>query len=347
MAAGPRVLVKPIASNVPIGLTASPKAAAAAPADADVTVARRVLALEAKGLNALAATLDGRFSRAVEVLAGAKGRVIVSGIGKSGHVARKIASTMASTGTPAVFVHPAEASHGDLGMITADDAILCLSNSGETTELKDLIAHSRRFAIPLVAVVGKAGSALDQAADVSLLLPATAEACPLGLAPTTSTTMMLGLGDALAVAMFERKGFTSEQFQALHPGGKLGKALIRVGDIMHGDERLPLVESGTPMREALLVMTAKSFGCVGVTASEQLIGIVTDGDLRRNIDRDLLALTVDQVMTRNPKTIRPPSLAAQAVATMNAKNITSLFVVEGGRPVGILHIHDCLRAGVV
>ncbi len=309
--------------------------------------AREVIRIEAEAVAALENRLDASFERAVDLLFNCNGRVIVSGIGKSGHVARKIASTMASTGTPAVFVHPAEASHGDLGMITGDDAILCLSNSGETTELKDLIAHSRRFAIPLVAVVGKAGSALDQAADVSLLLPAAAEACPLGLAPTTSTTMMLGLGDALAVAMFERKGFTSEQFQALHPGGRLGKALVRVSDIMHGGERLPLVESGTPMREALLVMTAKSFGCVGVTVGGQLVGIVTDGDLRRHIDRDLLEQTVDKVMTRAPKTIRPPSLAAQAVATMNAKNITSLFVVEGGRPVGILHIHDCLRAGVV
>jgi arabinose-5-phosphate isomerase len=341
------VLVNPITRNAPINLSEPPKASAATPPDADVAVARRVLALEAKGLAALSAALDDSFSRAVGVLAGAKGRVIVSGIGKSGHVARKIASTMASTGTPAVFVHPAEASHGDLGMITGDDAILCLSNSGETTELKDLIAHSRRFAIPLVAVVGKVGSALEQAADVSLLLPNTAEACPLGLAPTTSTTMMLGLGDALAVALFERKGFTSEQFQVLHPGGRLGKALIRVSDIMHAGERLPLVESGTLMRDALLVMTAKSFGCVGVTIGGQLVGIVTDGDLRRHMDRDLLAQTVDKVMTRNPKTIRPPSLAAQAVAMMNAQNITSLFVVEGKRPVGLLHIHDCLRAGVV
>ena len=339
--------VPPITKNARIGLTEPPPASAGKAPDADVEVARRVLALEAKGLAALSAALDERFSRAVGVLAGAKGRVIVSGIGKSGHVARKIASTMASTGTPAVFVHPAEASHGDLGMITGDDAILCLSNSGETVELKDLIAHSRRFAIPLVAVVGKTGSALDQAADVSLLLPDTAEACPLGLAPTTSTTMMLALGDALAVALFERKGFTSEQFQMLHPGGRLGKALIRVGDIMHGGDRLPLVESGTLMREALLVMTAKSFGCVGVTMGDMLVGIVTDGDLRRHIDRDLVAQTVDKVMTRNPKTIRAPSLAAQAVAVMNAQNITSLFVVEGKRPVGILHIHDCLRAGVV
>jgi arabinose-5-phosphate isomerase len=328
----------------------APRSTAAEPdtASSHLDAGRRVLALEGEGLKALAASLDGAFARAVDTLGSITGRVVVSGIGKSGHIARKIASTFSSTGTPAVFVHPAEASHGDLGMIVAGDAVLCLSNSGESTELSDLIAHSRRFAIPLVAIVGRSGSALDQSADITLLLPASAEACPMGLAPTTSTTVMLALGDALAVAMLERKGFTPEQFQVLHPGGSLGKSLIKVSQIMHGGASLPLVPSGAGMREALLAITAKAMGCVGVIdGSGRLIGVVTDGDLRRHINDDLLNRRVDQVMTPSPKTIRAQALAAEALGQMNAKKITSLFVVENGRPIGILHIHDCLRAGVV
>lgn len=322
-------------------------------ADAARRSAVRVLTLEADAIRALADSLDGAFSAAVDVLGRVSsrqtgGRVIVSGMGKSGHVARKIAATLASTGTPAQFVHPAEASHGDLGMITSADSVLCLSNSGETPELSDLVAHAKRFAIPLIAIVGRAGSTLAQAADVALLLPGTAEACPLGLAPTSSTTMMLALGDALAVALLERKGFTADDFQVLHPGGKLGKSLIKVSDIMHTGAEVPLVPLGTYMREAVLTMTAKTFGCVGITdADGRLIGIITDGDLRRHIDNDLFAHKVEQVMTRAPKSIRPQALAAEALGQMKANKVTALFVVAEGAPLGIVRIHDILRAGVV
>ena len=313
---------------------------------ADLTAARRVLALEASAIQALAEGLDQSFVRAVDLLQAVTGRVVVSGMGKSGLIGRKIAATMASTGSPAVFVHPAEASHGDLGMIVPGDAVLCLSNSGETTELGDLIAHAKRFAIPLIGIVGRSASTLGEAADVTLLLPAVPEACPLGLAPTTSTTMMLALGDALSVALLERRGFTRDEFQVLHPGGKLGKALIKVSDVMHEGEELPLAPVGTNMREALLVMTAKRFGCLGVTENGRLAGIITDGDLRRNMQGDLLDARVEAVMTRKPQTIRPEALGAEALNQMNSRNITSLFVVDAERPVGILHIHDLLRAGV-
>lgn len=328
-------------------------ARAAANADPALASAARVLALEADSIRALAESLDGAFSAAVDRIEGLAtrrtgGRVIVSGMGKSGHIARKIAATLASTGTPAQFVHPAEASHGDLGMITAADVVVCLSNSGETPELNDLIAHAKRFDIPLIAIVGREDSTLAQAADVALILPKVPEACPLGLAPTTSTTMMLALGDALAVALLERKGFTAEDFQVLHPGGKLGKALIKVSDIMHVGDEVPLVPPGTGMREAVLVMTAKTFGCVGVADENgRLIGVITDGDLRRHIDGDLFAQTVNNVMTRSPKTIRPQALAAEALGRMKAAKVTALFVVSEGKVVGILRIHDILRAGVV
>jgi arabinose-5-phosphate isomerase len=320
------------------------------PREAGLDVARRVLRVETEGLRALEAGLDGAFSAALDLLAGSSGRVIVTGMGKSGHVARKIAATLASTGTPAQFVHPGEASHGDLGMITAADAVLALSNSGETAELSDIIAHSRRFRIPLVAMTRGAKSSLAEAADVALLLPATAEACPMGLAPTTSTTMMLALGDALAVALLEIKGFSATDFQVLHPGGHLGRKLVRVEDIMHEGGELPLVPLGTDMSEAILTMTAKTFGCVGVVdARSRLVGIVTDGDLRRHMGADLLGSTVDAVMSRAPRTIRPRALAAEALALMNGQTprITCLFVTgEAGAPVGIVHIHDCLRAGI-
>lgn len=321
-------------------------------ADADLNAALRVLALEADGIRTLAGSLDGSFSQAVEILAKvgqprSGGRVVVSGMGKSGHIARKIAATLASTGTPAQFVHPAEASHGDLGMITAMDAVLCLSNSGETPELGDLVAHAKRFDVPLIGMVGRAGSTLAQAANVALVLPPMPEACPLGLAPMTSTTVMLALGDALAAALLERKGFTPEQFQVLHPGGKLGKALIKVGDIMHVGDDVPLLHLGAAMREAILTMSAKGFGCVGIVdAQDRLVGIITDGDLRRHIDDDILARTVDEVMTRMPKTIRPQALAAEALGQMNANKITALFVTEDGRLKGIVRVHDILRAGV-
>lgn len=309
--------------------------------------ARRVLAREVEGLQALSAALDARFAAAVACMAGIKGRVIVSGMGKSGHVARKIAATLASTGTPAHFVHPGEASHGDLGMIAADDAVLALSNSGETAELADLVAYTRRFSIPLVAMVRRHGSMLVEAADIALVLPEIPEASPTG-APTTSTTMMLALGDALAMALLERKGFTAEDFNVFHPGGKLGKRFLRVEHLMHGGDALPLVKNTDTMRDVLLIITAKSFGCAAVVdAKGMLAGVITDGDLRRHMAADLLNKKAAEVMTEHPVTIRPQALAAEALALFNQRGITSLFAVENGAPVGIIHIHDCLRAGVV
>ena len=320
------------------------------PADPDLAAARDVLATEAAGLRALAAGLGPEFSRAVAHLDKASGRIVVSGMGKSGHVARKIAATLASTGAPAMFVHPAEASHGDLGMIVRGDAILALSNSGETTELADLVAHARRFGLPLVAITARADSALAKAADVALLLPAAAEACPMGLAPTTSTTMQMALGDALAVALLKRRGFTEADFHRFHPGGKLGASLRRVRDLMHTGDALPLAGTGMEMARALVLMTEKRFGCLGVTApAGRLLGIVTDGDLRRAMGPDLLTRRVEDVMTRAPRTIGPDALAAEALHAMNAheRPVTALFVVgPGGNPIGILHIHDLLRAGV-
>ena len=309
--------------------------------------ARRVLRLEAAGIEALARLLDDSFTRALELLGKVTGRVIVTGMGKSGHVACKMAATLASTGTPASFVHPAEASHGDLGMITEHDAVIALSNSGETSELADLITYAKRFQIPLIGITGRAGSTLADAADVALVLPDTPEACPMGLAPTTSTTVMLALGDAIAVAMLERKGFSADDFHLLHPGGKLGRRLLRVSTLMHAGEAVPLVSPETPMSEALLVMTAKSFGCVGIVGGDgRLQGIITDGDLRRHMSNDLPSLTAREVMTANPKTIRRDAIASEALGYMNTRKISTLFVVEDGRPVGILHLHDCLRAGV-
>jgi arabinose-5-phosphate isomerase len=308
---------------------------------------RRVVAREADALEMLGAALDDSFGRAVEMILAAQGRVIVSGMGKSGHIARKIAATFASTGTPAQFVHPAEASHGDLGMVTRGDVLLVLSNSGETTELADILAHSRRFGIPLIGVAGREGSTLLRQSDVAILLPPAPEACDTGIVPTTSTTMTLALGDALAIALMEHRQFTPEHFRIFHPGGKLGARLLRVASLMHDD--LPLIGEAAPMGEALLVISQKGFGVVGVTdAAGQLTGIITDGDLRRHMD-GLLALTAGQVMTPNPRTIAADALAEQAVAVMNDRKITSLFVVgePGARlPLGILHIHDCLRAGV-
>jgi arabinose-5-phosphate isomerase len=314
---------------------------------ADLEAARRVLVLESDAIKTLADGLDGAFVAAVGECFAAKGRVVVSGMGKSGHIARKIAATMASTGTPAQFVHPGEASHGDLGMITGEDVVLCLSNSGETTELDHIVAYSRRFDIPLIAMVGRRGSTLEEAADITLALPNSPEACPLGLAPTTSTTLMLALGDALAVALLERRGFSADQFQLLHPGGKLGRVLVKVGDIMHTGESLPLVERTTPMSDALLEMSAKSFGCVGVVdEGGTLVGVITDGDLRRHMNPALLEQPSSAVMTAAPKTIRLQALAAEALGRMNTDGITSLFVVEDGKPIGLIRMHDCLQAGV-
>ena len=308
---------------------------------------RRVIAREAAALTLLADALGPGFGAAVELILAARGRVIVSGMGKSGHIARKIAATFASTGTPAQFVHPAEASHGDLGMVMRGDVALLLSNSGETPELADLIAHTRRFDIALIGVAGREGSTLLRQADVAILLPPAAEACDQGIVPTTSTTMTLALGDALAIALMEHRHFTPDQFRVFHPGGKLGARLLTVRDLMHSE--LPLVPGPTPMREALLTMSRQGFGVVGVTDDAgALAGVVTDGDLRRHMD-GLLTLTAAQVMTPSPRTIGPDALAQKAVAVMNERKITALFVVDpaGSRAaVGLIHIHDCLRAGV-
>lgn len=309
-----------------------------------------MLNTEAAGLLALAASLGDRFGLAIDCLASASGRLVVSGMGKSGHIGRKIAATLASTGTPALFVHPAEASHGDLGMIVSGDAVLALSNSGETAELADLVAHTRRFALPLVAITGRSDSALAQAADVALILPKSAEACPMGLAPTTSTTMQLALGDAIAVALLTRRGFTAADFRQIHPGGKLGARLRRVRDVMHAGDAMPLAPPDMTMATALVRMTEKRFGCLGITGpAGDLVGIVTDGDLRRAMGPDLLSRLTGDIMTASPRTIGPEALAVEALHAMNAheRPVTTLFVVDPAhRPVGILHVHDLLRAGL-
>jgi arabinose-5-phosphate isomerase len=322
------------------------------PPDPETVIAagRRVVRTEAEGLSLLADALGPGFAAAVERMLGARGRVIVSGMGKSGHVARKIAATLASTGTPAQFVHPAEASHGDLGMITTDDVVLLLSNSGETPELADLIAHCRRFQIPLIGVAARGDSTLIRQSDIGIVLPPAPEACAVGLAPTTSTTMTMALGDALAVALMEHRAFTPEDFRGLHPGGRLGARLATVGALMHPGEEMPLTFPGAPMAEALLEMSRKGFGVVGVVDAEgRLTGIVTDGDLRRHM-AGLLEQRVEAVMTRDPRTIPVTALASAALGEMNARKITTLYATDPadpGRPKGILHVHDCLRAGVV
>ncbi|MGV8998266.1 MAG: KpsF/GutQ family sugar-phosphate isomerase [Parvibaculaceae bacterium] len=313
-----------------------------------LTSAARTLALEIKGLEALAGSLGEPFAEAIDVIYAAKGRIIVTGMGKSGHIARKIAATMASTGTPAQYVHPAEASHGDLGMITTDDVILALSWGGESAELKSIITYAKRFSIPLISMTANAGSTLGAAATVPLILPKSEEACDAVAAPTTSTTMQLALGDALAVALIERRGFTAHDFLVFHPGGKLGAGLRHVSDIMHKDAGLPLVSLDALMDEAILVMSNKSLGCVGViNTAGDLTGLVTDGDLRRHMGGDLLKRPVKEIMNSTPKTVPPTMLVSEALNVLNTKSITSLFVVENGKPVGVVHIHDFLRAGVV
>jgi len=315
-----------------------------------IASALRTISTEQAGIMALADALENGlaepFAQAVEVLAGIEGRVIVTGVGKSGHIGSKLAATLASTGTPAFFVHPAEANHGDLGMIARDDAIIAISWSGETVELKGIIAYSRRFSIPLIAITAGEGSTLGREADVRLLLPRAPEACPHGLAPTTSALLQLVIGDALAVALLEARGFTPDHFRTFHPGGQLGASLTQVREIMHVGDTVPVVAAGTAMREAILEMSGKGFGCVAITdGAGVLVGIITDGDLRRQIDNDLLSLSVDQVMTRNPKTVRPETLAVKALQMLNASSITALMVEDGGKPVGLVHLHDLLRIG--
>jgi arabinose-5-phosphate isomerase len=310
--------------------------------------ARRVLKTEQDALAALADSLDGPFVEALDLIERANGRVIITGMGKSGHIGHKIAATLASTGQPAFFVHPGEASHGDLGMVQQDDVVIALSNSGETTELSDIIAYTRRYRIGLIGMTGRAGSTLAQAADVALVIPNSPEACSIGMAPTTSTTVMLALGDALAVCLLDRKGFTAEDFRNFHPGGKLGQRLLKVVDLMHAGDHMPLIGSDALMSEALLEMTAKSFGVVGVVdGAGKLLGVITDGDLRRHMSKDLINRTAGDVMTPGGVTVRSQQIASEAVAIMNERKITALFCVDENKPLGILHIHDCLRAGVV
>ena len=307
-----------------------------------------MLAVETAGLAALAKLLDGSYVRALDLMSAARGRVVVSGMGKSGHIASKIAATLASTGTPAQYVNAADASHGDLGMITPEDVVLVLSNSGETHELSDLVAYTKFYRIPLIALTGRAGSTLDKAADVSLVLPKIQEACSMNLAPTTSTTMMLALGDALSVSLLERKGFSPDDFNTLHPGGRLAHRFLRLDHVMHTGEEIPLVDGDTVMSEVLITMTAKRFGCVGVVNDKaRLIGIVTDGDLRRHMAGQLLVQKARDIMTKGPLTLPPDRLAASALRLMNERSITSIFVVEDKTPIGIVHIHDLLRAGIV
>jgi arabinose-5-phosphate isomerase len=322
------------------------------PADAEAAIASalRTVTIEQSGLSALAAALDNGlsepFARAVEMLSTIHGRVIVTGVGKSGHIGSKIAATLASTGTPAFFVHPAEANHGDLGMIAKDDAIIAMSWSGESLELKGIVGYSRRFGIPLIAITAGDGSALAREANVVLNLPRSPEACPHGLAPTTSTLLQLVIGDALAVALLEARGFTPDHFRTLHPGGQLGANLTLIREVMHTGEELPLVGVGTMMPEAMMMLSKKRFGCVCVVDDKgRLAGIVTDGDLARNLDRNLAETAVDDIMTRQPKTVKPQMLASAALGLLNDHNISALIVVDKDRPVGVVHFHDLLRIG--
>lgn len=320
-------------------------------AAASIASALRTVTTEQSGLAALAAALDNglsvAFAQAIDVLSAIRGRVIVTGVGKSGHIGNKIAATLASTGTPAFFVHPAEANHGDLGMIARNDVIVAMSWSGESAELNSIVAYSRRFSIPLIAITARENSALAREADVVLALPRVPEACPHGLAPTTSTLLQLVIGDALAIALLEAREFTPDQFRTFHPGGQLGAKLMKVRDIMHKGDRLPLAAAGSSLRDAIVTLSNKRFGCVCIVNEDgKLAGIVTDGDLARNLDRNLGALVVDDIMTRTPKTIDPDTLTGEAIAILDEKRISALVVVEADRPVGIVHFHDLLKVGV-
>lgn len=317
----------------------------------EIASARRTLTTETNGLQALADALDNQlgeaFEKAVNTISQIGGRVIVTGIGKSGHIGSKIAATFASTGTPAFFVHPAEANHGDLGMIARDDAVIAMSWSGESAELKGILAYTRRFSIPLIAMTANPASTLGRESDICLELPRVQEACPHNLAPTTSTMMQLALGDALAVALLEGRGFSPSDFRVLHPGGSLGASLTHVSEIMHTGDELPLVAADTPMHETVSRMSQKGFGCVGVIdEAGDLVGVVTDGDLRRNITRNMMTLVASDVMTRTPKTVAPETLANKAMAILNERAITTLIVTVEHKPVGIVHLHDLLRIGV-
>jgi arabinose-5-phosphate isomerase len=319
---------------------------------AAILSAARTVSTGQAGLAALAEALDNGlaepFAGAVERIAGITGRVIVTGVGKSGHIGSKLAATLASTGTPAFFVHPAEANHGDLGMIAHDDVIIAMSWSGETVELNGIVAYSRRFSIPLIAITSGAESALGRAADIALLLPRVREACPHGLAPTTSTLMQLVIGDALAIALLEARGFTADHFHTFHPGGRLGANLLKVGDIMHTGESVPIVPLGTKLADAISILSKRRFGCVCIVDDQgKLAGIITDGDLARNLHRNMAEMVVEEIMTRTPKTIEPSTLASAAMGILNNHNISALVVTDDTSPIGIVHFHDLLRIGVL
>ncbi|MBQ7413691.1 MAG: KpsF/GutQ family sugar-phosphate isomerase [Alphaproteobacteria bacterium] len=317
-----------------------------------ISAAKQVLEIETKGMNLLKDSIGDSFVQAVNLMFNTKGRVIISGMGKSGHVGQKMAATLASTGTPSFFVHPSEASHGDLGMLTKSDTLITISNSGESREMGDIISFSRRFGIPMIAITGCPTSSMAQAADIVLLIPNkkdAPEACPLGMAPTTSTTTTIALGDALAVALLEMRGFTREQFHDRHPGGKLGNVLLKVSDVMAKGDEMPIVSPTMMMADALVIMTEKSLGCLGiVNENGVLIGVITDGDLRRHMTADIIVRQAQDIMTKNPKTIPPNMLGTEAVGLMNSAKITNVFVVDAdGKPLGLLHLHHLLQAGVV
>lgn len=316
----------------------------------DIISAKETINREIAALRSMESMLDDSLSSVLDLMQECKGRVIITGMGKSGHIARKIAATLASTGTPSFFIHPGEASHGDLGMLTAQDIVIAISNGGESKELSDILLYCKRHNIPLIAMTRNPQSTLGKSAEMVLKLPNNGEACPLGLAPTSSTTATLVMGDILAIALMERKGFTATDYKQRHPGGKLGAILCKVSDLMHSGDEMPLVTEDAIMQEALLEMTAKMLGCVGIVDKKgDLIGMITDGDLRRWMSPNLISEKVTTVMTKNPKTISPDVLAVEAVYTMNntGKGITNLFAVDGKKPLGLIHIHDCLRAGVV
>ena len=317
------------------------------PIEKDLEEAKRVLSNESNAIKQLAKSLGKNYIDAIDKLDNVKGRVIFTGIGKSGHVARKMASTFSSTGVPSYFVHPSEASHGDLGIIDNSDAVVVISNSGETPEISDLVEYTKRHKIPLITITSNLDSLIAEQSDIALLLPKVKEACPMGLAPTTTTTMTMALGDAMAINLMTRRNFSANDFKLRHPGGKLGKQLLKVSDIMHKEDEVPVTKKDSLMSDVIIQMTTKSFGCVAVLDERQLLaGIITDGDLRRHMSDKLLQQLAEDVMTPGPKSIRPIALASEAVAVMNELEITNLFVTEKKSVVGIIHIHDCLRAGI-
>ena len=315
----------------------------------DIKIAKQTIEQEIEALKAMEASLDGTLSQALDILQNTKGRVVITGMGKSGHIGRKISATMASTGTTSFFLHPSEASHGDLGMISAGDTVIAISNSGESKELSDILVYCKRFSIPLIAITKNPDSSLGKNSDLVLRLPPNREACPLGLAPMSSTTATLVMGDILAADLMVRKGFTEDDFKLRHPGGKLGAILRHVSDIMHTGEEMPLIGEDAIMQDALMTMSAKMLGCVGIINQQgELIGMITDGDLRRWMKPNLISEKVVNVMTKNPRTVSADILIAEAVNIMNntGRGITNMFVMDGKKPIGIIHIHDCLKAGV-